>query len=218
MVDAPVVAVRGEVLREAHPELATFTVTVYSRDKDRQATLSRLTARADGVRRMLDEHAAVIERVETGSVSVFPETKRSGERITAYSGSVSATVTVTDFTALGELMLRLSDADQTSVYGPSWSLRPDSPVYREARHAAIDDALVRAREYAEAVGASLTRLIELADVGLSDGAQPFAAQGFAMRAMAAPGGPPELELSPQRQLVRAQVEARFAISEPTRLG
>ena len=40
MVDGPVVAVRGEAIREVPPEIARFTVTVVARDKDRQATLT----------------------------------------------------------------------------------------------------------------------------------------------------------------------------------
>ena len=62
-------------------------------------------------------------------------------------------------------MLRLADQDQVEVAGPWWSLRPDSPAHREARHAAIADALLRAREYAEALGARVTALLELADAG-----------------------------------------------------
>jgi uncharacterized protein YggE len=98
------------------------------------------------------------------------------------------------------------------VYGPSWSLRPDSPAYREARHAAIADAVRRAREYAEALGARVVRLVELTDSGLGAD-QPPRPMAFAMQA---PGMPqqPQLELDPERQTVRAAIEARFMISEP----
>ncbi|HTF08628.1 MAG TPA: SIMPL domain-containing protein, partial [Asanoa sp.] len=41
----PVVAVRGEAVREVPPEIARFAVTVVARDKDRQATLRRLAER-----------------------------------------------------------------------------------------------------------------------------------------------------------------------------
>ena len=153
MTDEPIVAVRGEVVREVAPELAELGVTVAARDKDRQTTLTRLTERITALRSLLDRYADAIERRETGAVFVRPETKRSGERVAAYTGTVSTTVTVTDFTVLGELLVAVADQDLTSVYGPSWSLRPDSPVYAEARRAAIADAFARGREYAGAVGA-----------------------------------------------------------------
>lgn len=211
-MDAPVVAVRGEAYREVAPELARFTVTASARDRDRETTLTRLAERAAAVRVLLDSAGPAVERRETGQLRVWPETKRSGERVVAYHGSVATTVTVADFTALGDLMLRLADQDQVEVAGPWWSLRPDSPAYREARHAAIADALARAREYAEALGARVTGLLELADTGLA-AAPPMLARSAGGGGMAG-GAPPELELDPRPQPVQAAVEARFTISEP----
>lgn len=216
MVAAPVLKVRGESFREVSPEIARFSVTVLARDSDRQATLARLAERAESVRAVIDAYGAAIERREAGDLRVRPELKRSGERIKAYQGSVSTTVTVTDFAVLGELMMRLADQDQATVAGPWWALRPDSPVHREARRAAIGDAIDRAREYAEALGARITGLLELADTGMGNH-QPMmvrAAYGTDM----AGGGPPNLDLDPQVQSVQASVEARFAISEPAALA
>ncbi|HEV7898157.1 MAG TPA: SIMPL domain-containing protein [Planosporangium sp.] len=216
MTENPTVAVRGEAVREVEPELAQLTVTVAARDSDRERTLRRLAERAEALRRLLDGYAESIERRETSGVHVHPETRKgSGERVRAYTGSVSTTVTFSDFSDLGEVVLTLADQDQTSVYGPYWSLRPDSPAYREARRAAIADALGRAREYADALGARLVRLVELTDSGLGGEHGP---QPMMMAARAELGGSPQLELDPARQTVRAAVEARFAISEPTVLG
>jgi uncharacterized protein YggE len=215
MADTPSVAVRGEVIREVEPELATLTVTVAARGKDRQQTLTRLAERTEALRQLLDRYADAIEKRETSRVYVHPEVKGSRERVSAYTGTVSTTVTFADFTQLGDVVLTLADQDQTSVYGPNWALRPDSPAYREVRRAAIADALTRAREYADALGARLVRLVELTDVGLSgdQGARPLA---FATRAAAMPQEP-QLELDPQLQSVQAAIEARFVITEP-RLG
>jgi uncharacterized protein YggE len=218
MVDVPVVAVRGETVLEVAPELARFTVTVSARDKDRQTTLTRLTQRVDAVRAALDEYGAAIERRETGSVQVRPELKRSGERISAYVASLATTVTVTDFTVLGDLMLRLSDEDQTSVYGPWWGLRPNSPVHRQARRAAVDDARSRAEEYAEAVGRKLGRLLELSDTGMS--AAPMARVGYAadVSMLRSGAGTPELDLEPQQQTVHGSVEMKFVLVESSGFG
>ncbi|MFJ8581658.1 SIMPL domain-containing protein [Micromonospora sp. NPDC093277] len=210
MADAPVVVVRGEAYREVAPELARFTVTASARDRDRETTLTRLAERAAAVRVLLDAAGPAVERRETGQLRVWPETKRSGERVVAYHGSVTTAVTVADFTALGDLMLRLAEQDQVEVAGPAWALRPDSTAYREARHAAIADALARAREYAEALGARVTALVELADTGLAAAPPMLARAAYA----GADDAPPELELDPQPQPVQAAVEARFTISEP----
>jgi uncharacterized protein YggE len=129
-------------------------------------------------------------------------------------------VTVRDFAVLGEIMLRLADEDQTSIAGPWWSLRPGSPMYAQARRAAIDEAISRAREYAGALGAEIAGLVELSDAGLARAPEPMAAAGSRMLRF---GGSdlakqPELDLEPARQTVYAQIEARFAITEPTALA
>jgi uncharacterized protein YggE len=213
------VAVRGEAEREVEPELAEFTVVVSVRDKDRAATLARLRERADALHQFLDRFAESIERRETAGLHVYPETKGRGGRVEGYHGSVSTTVTVSDFSALGELMLSAAAQDQTQVHGPTWSLRPQSPVRAEARHDAVRDAISRAREYAAALGSELIDLLELADPGLitrsADTAPSVQSYGFSRAKFS--GSAADLELDPQRQHVRATVEARFTITTPANL-
>jgi hypothetical protein len=219
MVDEPMVVVRGEAVREVPPELAVLSVTVSARDRDRQTTLTRLTERAAEMRSHLDDYPEAIERRETGGVQIYPELKRGGERVSAYVGSVTTTLTVTDFSALGELLLRLGNLDQTSVSGPWWQLRPGSRAGADVRREAITDALQRAREYAEAVGARVDRLLEILDEGTGGGGGPMlrSSKGFdgieAVSAMEL-----ELEIEPQQQTVHAAVVVRVAITEPTALG
>src|SRR4051794_9708316 len=203
MTDSPIVSVRGEALIEVAPDLARFAVTVSARGKDRPGVINRLAERSAAVRTLVDEYGEAIERRETGAFHLSPELKRSGERVVAYTGSVGTTVTVTDFTVLGELMVRLADLEQAAVAGPWWELRPASPVAGGARRAAITDALDRAREYAAVVGARIDRLLEITDEGGGD--RPM------FRAVAA--GPfedaPSLDLDPHVQTVRAAVHLRL---------
>jgi uncharacterized protein len=212
MVDGPIVAVRGEATHEVPAEVVRFSVTVAARDKDRQATLARLAERAEAVRSLIDGYGAAIERRESGALHVSPEIKRSGEKVVAYSGGVSTTVTVADFAVLGELMLRLADQEQTTISGPWWELRRGSPVHREVRRAAIADAISVARDYAEALGARVVALVEVADSGMQMQPMMMARASFAE---AADAGMPSIDLDPQVQSVHATIEARFRISMPT---
>jgi uncharacterized protein YggE len=219
MTDAPVVAVRGEAMLEVDAEIAELSVTVSTRDADRATTLTRLVERVAAVRAVLDGYPDAIEKRETSQLLVSAETHDSGrdpdDWVVAYHGDAITTVVVIDLGAVGDIMLRVGGLDEVTVHGPSWSVRPGSPVYREARHAAITDAIARARDYAAALGARVTGLVELSDVGASfAGARPLAAMSLA-------GGgsnQPQLSLDPQRQHIHASIEARFAISEPTVLA
>jgi uncharacterized protein YggE len=220
--DTPRVAVRGEARLEVDPEIATISVAVNARGKDRRSALEDLTRRNTHALDLIKTYGDAVEKLETGAFSISPElTQRGrGERVRAYHGSVHITAELTDFTALGELTTRLADLELTRVTGPWWSLRPDSPAHGEARRRAVHEAVQRAREYAGALGAQLAALVDLADIG-AEGAAPYGepqAPGGVMRTAFSTPAPetaaPALDLEPQRQVVRAQVNARVTMTPP----
>ncbi|MEV4972919.1 SIMPL domain-containing protein [Streptomyces scopuliridis] len=221
--ETPRVAVRGEARLEVDPEIARIGIAVSARGTDRRTALDDLTRRNGEVLALVKSYGDAVEKLETGAFSISPELTKHGrgERIRAYHGRVHLTAELADFTALGELTTRLADLELTRVSGPWWALRPDSPAHGDARRQAVREAVQRAREYAEALGAQLAALVELADLG----AESTAAYGLP----AAPGGlrnrsgfgaaeateaAPALDLEPQRQTVYAQVNARFTMTPP----
>ncbi|MFG2994712.1 SIMPL domain-containing protein [Streptomyces sp. NPDC048257] len=217
--EVPRVAVRGEARIEVDPEIARIGITVSARGTDRRTALEDLTRRNNTVLDLIKSYGDPVEKLETGAFSITPELTRHGraERIRAYHGRVHITAELSDFTTLGELTTRLADLELTQVDGPWWALRPTSPAHGQARRQAVLEAVQRAREYAEALGADLAALVELADLG-AENAAPFAAAGTGMRTMAfsatEDAGPPPLDLEPQRQTVHAQVNARFTMTPP----
>lgn len=88
-------------------------------------------------------------------------------------------------------------------------------LQRQARTRAVEDAVVKAKEYAEALGLGVIRPLAIADAGmLSPNLRPEIGAGPAyMRAGAVDGGAPDVELVPQDIEVSAAVDARF-VGEP----
>ncbi|MGW2019810.1 SIMPL domain-containing protein [Streptomyces sp. NPDC001927] len=214
--EAPQVAVRGEARLDVDPEIAHISVTLSARGTDRAATLADLTRRNTHTLDLIKTYGEAIEKLETGAFSITPEPSKHGrgERVRAYQGHVHLTVELADFTALGELTTRLADLDLTRVDGPWWALRPDSPAYAEARRTAVGEAVQRARAYAEALGTTLTALLELSDTELTP-PPPLGGRGMRMAAFAESADtPPPLDLEPQRQTVTAEVIARFTMAPP----
>ncbi|MFI8833826.1 SIMPL domain-containing protein [Streptomyces afghaniensis] len=219
--DAPRIAVRGEARLEVDPEIARIGITVAARGRDRRSALDDLTRRNAGVLDLVKSYGDAVERLETGAFSITPELTKHGrgERVRTYHGTVHVTAELTDFTALGELTTRLADLELTRVDGPWWALRPDSPAHREARKKAVREAVQRAREYAEALGTTLSALVELADIG-AENAPPAYPQAPGRARSAAYGSAAEnapaapLDLEPQRQRVHAQINARFTMVPP----
>ncbi|MEC4021039.1 SIMPL domain-containing protein [Streptomyces sp. H27-D2] len=221
--DTPRVAVRGEAHLEVDPEIARVGITVSARGPDRRTALEDLTRRNNHVLELVKSYGEAVENLETGSFTITPQLTDKGrhEKIRAYHGRVHIQATLTDFTALGELVTRLADLELTRVDGPWWALRRDSPAHREARQQAVREAVQRAREYAGALGAQLAALVELADQGAENAApagMPQNPAGRMMRSAGYGGAPapdaPALDLEPQRQTVYAQVNARFTMTRP----
>ncbi|MFC9908407.1 SIMPL domain-containing protein [Streptomyces sp. NPDC059862] len=219
--DAPRIAVRGQAHLEVDPEIARIGITVTARGRDRRTALDDLTRRNTTALDLIKTYGDAVERLETGAFSITPELTKHGraERIRTYHGRVHITAELTDFTALGELTTRLADLDLTRVDGPWWTLRPDSPAHRQARQQAVHEAVQRAREYADALGTTLTALVELADTGAENPPPYPQAPGSRMRSIAHAASAEDttaapLDLEPQRQHVHAQVNARFTMAPP----
>ncbi|MEW2059329.1 SIMPL domain-containing protein [Streptomyces sp. NPDC007002] len=218
---APRVTVRGEAHLEVDPEIAHITITLTARNTDRRTTLDDLTRRNTTTLDLIKSHGDTVEKLETGTLTIRPELARHGrgERIRAYHGSIQLTATLSDFTALGELVARLADQELTRIDGPWWALRPTSPHHAAARRQAVHEALQRAREYAEALDTRIGALLELSDTGTTGG-PAFATAAYggagALRSAhvetAADAAPVDLE--PVRQNVDAQVEAAFTLIPP----
>ncbi|MFI6940897.1 SIMPL domain-containing protein [Streptomyces sp. NPDC050418] len=218
---APRLAVTGEARLEVDPEIARIHVTVNSRDRDRRKALDDLTRRNAQVLDLVKSYAEAVEQLQTGSLSLRPQfgSKGRGENVRSYHGHVLITAVLGDFTALGELVTRLADLDLTSVDGPWWELRPDSPVHGEARNQAVREAVQRARAYAAALDTRLAALVELADIGAEE-PRPQGMPGLMRARSAAYGGEmaedaaAPLDLEPRRQTVYARVNARFTMHPP----
>jgi uncharacterized protein YggE len=214
MSDA-LVAVRGEAVLDVEPELATVIVTVESQDKDRTRALASLDALHRGLLAVCEEHRAAIETVDSSGVHVQPQFKdeRTRGKVTGHLALRSVTVQVTEFSALGELLGRVAADAAFRVDGPYWSLRPDSPVILRARTDAVHDAVRRAREYAKALGGTISELREISDIGLGGAgafAMPSPAAGMVhgVRSMESV----EFDVTPVSQTVHGLVEARFTMT------
>ena len=208
---SPQVAVRGEARLTADPEVADLHVDVRVHGRDRQTVLERCRARQDDVTAVLAAAGDAVGTVETTGLAVYPEDRHGGPGAAA---SLATRVVVVRLDAVGDLVVALGRLDDVAVSGPHWRLRPDSPVVTEARVAAVRDAVRRAQQYARALGAQLTAVVEVSDVGLSGPGPRVAAPAMAMARFEA--GELHLDLEPARQEVHGAVEVRFAMSDVDR--
>ena len=208
MGPAPLVTVRGEAQLEGPPDLATVALTLHASGDSPERTRSQLAEGSATVAELLREFEASLERSSTTGVHVFPVfNRRTPPKITGYQGTFSTQIVVADLESLSPLVLALTALPNSQVDGPWWSLRPDNPMYREARLAAIADARRRADDYAAAFGTTVADLVEVSDLNTGFGGVRE------MRAFAMAKGAEDaaFEFEPATQSVSGQVTVRFSL-------
>jgi uncharacterized protein len=204
---APLVTVRGEAQLEGPPDLATVALTLHAAADSPERTRSLLAEGSAEVAELLQQFEASLERSSTTGVHVFPVfNRRTPPKITGYQGTFSTQIVVADLESLSPLVLALTALPNSQVDGPWWSLRPDNPMYREARLAAIADARRRADDYAAAFGTTVADLVEVSDLNAGFGGGVREMRAFAMAKGAEDAA---FEFEPATQTVSGQVTVRF---------
>jgi uncharacterized protein YggE len=210
MSTQPQVVVRGEAVLTVPPEVADLVVSVQVRARDRETALERCQARLDEVAAVVATAGDAVETSETAGVSVYLEREEHGPARPV--ATVETRLVLARLEAAGNVVVALGRLDDVTVSGPFWRLRPGSSAFADARLAAVQDAIHRARQYAAAFGAEITALVEVADTGVS---RPGLRVAESARAMARfEANDDGLDLTPGQQEVHGSVEARFTMSDP----
>jgi uncharacterized protein YggE len=205
---APLVTVRGEAQLEGPPDLATLTLTLHASGDSAERTRSQLAEGSTTVSQLLRQFEAAIERSSTSAVHVSPVfNRRTPAKITGYQGTFSTQIVVADLESLSPLVLALTELPNSQIDGPWWSLRPDNPMFRDVRLAAIADARRRAEDYAAAFGTTVGDLVEVSDL---DGG--FAGREMRAFAMARGANDAAFDFQPALQTISGQVTVRFRLS------
>jgi uncharacterized protein YggE len=226
MTDATTISVRGEARRVVPPDLAVVATAVRLRNRDKQAALDRGAAMQDDVLEVLRERGGqslTVESVDaaltwsTTSFSADRVRRRADPRrgVVDFDGwrvYVPIMVTLRNLAQLEDIARALAAVRQLRIQQVSWGVDRRNPAWPAVRAAAIADAVAKARDYAGALGGTVTALVHVADAGLLGGRDHYSEQqsfrlsglGFSKRGE---GRTPTLDPAPQE--ISAVIEARF---------
>ena len=129
--------------------------------------------------------------------------------------SVNVSVVARDFELLDRLGTAFGRQRGFYVDGVSWHVDDDNPAWPTVRAAAIEAAVRKGRDYAGALGSSLTGIEHIADTGLLGGSGPAVPAFRAASMSMAHAGGDDLDapsLDPVPQELTAVIEARFTAS------
>lgn len=213
-----VISVTGRAETRIAPERAVVSLAVAVQGPEREAVARRASEAHGSLAAELAELAAepgLLERWSSDDLHATAQRpwNHEGKQLPlVYSANSSFTVVFEDLGRLGEWLGALADRAGVQIRGVDWRLTDATrrSAEAEAQRLAVDDAVRRARVYAEALGLSSPVVLELADRGLLDDGHRPQAVAYA-RGLAAPagGGGGEFALEPEPIVVSVEAHARF---------
>ncbi|MDT5232928.1 MAG: uncharacterized protein QOI39_3428 [Mycobacterium sp.] len=142
---------------------------------------------------------------------------QDGEQLPlVHHASVGVEMKFRDFTALSRWVGRhVANTEGFRVSQVEWALtvKRREKLLKEARTRAVNDAVTRAQQYADALGLGGVRPVAVADAGMLGSRPEDGSQGAAYMRVGAAGGGADAELVPEHIEVSATVDARFVVGD-----
>lgn len=224
-----VISVRGEASTVVDPDFAQLACAVRVTTGDK---VSAMASAANALRTVEADLARLGGVVETSESQRAPlswvassvssreeiywdrhtEQKRpSGQFVAA----VSLRLRVRELSLLPDVGAALDRHTHLEMDFVSWHVDGDNPAWPRVRADAIKAALQRARDYADALGGTVSNVEQIADSGLlSRHGEEQARSMSGARATAASGGVDSPQLDPVPQQLSAVIDARVIASVP----
>jgi uncharacterized protein YggE len=203
------ITVSGEGEVKAVPDQAILSAGVVSQAVTADEALATNRRAMNAVFATLKRQGIPDRAIRTSEFSVQPQygEQRQGNappHIVGYQVSNNVSVTVDDLSKLGGAIDALVASGANSMGGISFTIRDPKPLLRQARDAAVKDAMDRASVYAKAAGVALGHVVQISEGG-AEAPRPV------FRAMALDASPAQTPIAAGEQTVAAQVTVSFEI-------
>lgn len=202
------------------PDLAVLTVGVEARAGTVQEALTQAADAMTDIVSMLEAEGVESADIQTRSFSINPQYTwrevtdddggRYSERVlTGYTVNNRAVVRLRDLDRVGEMVDLVAGAggDLTRIEGVSFTVQDPEPHRAEAREAAVDQAMVKAEQFARDAGVTLGEVLVISEGGGVPAPRAFAESAtFALA-----GADASTPISEGELEIRATVQMVFAI-------
>ncbi|MDE2135141.1 MAG: SIMPL domain-containing protein [Alphaproteobacteria bacterium] len=180
----------GQGVAKAAPDQAQFSTGVVTQERTAALALAANSRAMNAVFATLKRLGIPDKDIQTSNFSLSPQYQvcKPGtacpQRIAGYEVSNTVNVTVEDFGKTGAVLDALVASGSNRIDDISFSIRDTSALLKQAREAAVKDAILRAQTYAKAAGVTLGPILSI-DEGGSNQPRPLY-KAMAMMAGAAP--------------------------------
>lgn len=165
---APHLTVTGEGQVAAAPDMATVTLGVTTQADTAQAAMQANSTELTRVMERLSGAGIAEADIQTTGLQLNPnwvQTEGATRSIDGYTAENMLTVRVRQMDGLGGVLDAAVSDGANTLNGISFDLADPKPVMDEARKRAVEDALDRARQLAEAAGVTLGQIVSISEGG-----------------------------------------------------
>jgi len=202
------IAVQGEGIVAARPDMAVIGAGVVTQDKTAAQALSANSKAVEQLIGVLDRVDVDDRDIRTAGVNVSPVFDRprdgSAPKITGYRVENRLSIRVRDLDKTGELLDALVQAGANQISGPNLTFADPGKLRDEARKLAVQDAKRRAALYAEELDVDVGPVLSLSEASIQVAPRPMLA--VSEKAMAR-----DVPIAAGEQEVRANISAVFEI-------
>ncbi|HKD22471.1 MAG TPA: SIMPL domain-containing protein [Rhizomicrobium sp.] len=160
-----ILTVSGEGDVKAVPDRAMLTAGVQTQAAKAADALAANRHAMNAVFAELKKQGIPDRAMQTSSLNINPQYDSSAASVSRGPGKIvgyqvynGVTVTIDDLGKLGATIDALVSSGANSMGGISFSIRDPKPLLRQARDAAVKDAIDRAQLYAKSAGVALGRI------------------------------------------------------------
>ncbi|WP_055475324.1 SIMPL domain-containing protein [Gordonia sp. HS-NH1] len=215
-IDDLEIVVRGQARGRYRPERGIIHLVVRVEGADKPAVYTRaVEVHADLTRALTDhESAGGVARWSADSVRVYsyrPYSETGERREPVYNTRIRIETEFVDFEKLSEFIDVWASVDAVEIGDIDWDLRDETrrERERELRRAAVDDAILKAQAYSDAVGRGPVTPVLLSDPDMASRVPPSPRRAMPMAVAASPTPSPSLELRTDDIEIAVAVDARF---------
>lgn len=157
----------GEVF--AVPDVATFTITMQSQNKDVTVAQEEVSEQSSEVITVLEDLGIEEKDIKTSQYSSNPRydyQRFNGQgEIVGYEVMQTLTVKVRDIEVAGKVLGAMGELDVSNIYGPQFEIDDPDALQAEARALAIEDAEAKAKELARGLDSRLGKVVSFQEGG-----------------------------------------------------
>lgn len=184
MEAAGTVTATGHGRATGPPDTATVSLGVEVRAATAAEALSAANERAAALIAAIRAHGVEAPDLRTRDVSLYPQYDNNGHAITAYVAGNQVSATIRDIERVGSALdgIAREIGDAVRFNGLAFAISDPTELVRQARQAAVADALDRATQLAALTGATLGPVVDVVEGSTAAPPVPRFAKAMAMDA------------------------------------